>query len=73
MIQSRTQALEYGRLQQDHTQRRQLQVVSSGTTDDHIPIAQQSERTTSYKDDGNDVGDVRVSILSTHTRSPRPR
>ena len=72
MIQS-TQALEYDRLQQDHTQRRQLQVVSSGTTDDHIPIAQQSERTTSYKDDGNDVGDVRVSILSTHTRSPRPR
>ena len=51
LIQSRTQALEYGRLQQDHTQRRQLQVVSSGTTDDHIPIAQQSERTTSYKDD----------------------
>ena len=66
-----SQALEYDRLQQHHTQRQLQEVdvppaVRSGTAD----IAQQSETTTSDKGDDNHVSDVRASGLSTHTRSP---
>ena len=66
-----SQALEYDRLQQHHTQRQLQEVdvppaVRSGTAD----IAQQAETTTSDKGDDNHVSDARASGLSTHTRSP---
>ena len=71
-----SQALEYDRLQQHHTQRQLQEVdvppaVRSGTADDSI-VQQQSETTTLDKDDDNHVhvSDVRASGLSTHTRSP---
>ena len=69
-----SQALEYDRLQQHHTQR-QLHAVDvppaarSGTADDSI--VQQSETTTFNKDNDNHVSDMRASDLSTHTRSPK--
>ena len=70
-----SQALEYDRLQQQHTQR-QLQVedvlpvARSGTANDRI--AQQPEPTTTLNDDddGNDIGNMRAKLLSTNTRSP---
>ena len=70
-----SQALEYDRLQQHHTQR-QLHAINvppaarSGTADDSI-VQQQSEPTTLNKDNDNHVSDARASDLSTHNRSPK--